>query len=122
MSDLSITIGKGENKTIRFKLKTDLFENTDKLLFAIKNDVTSKNYIKTYEKNVNELDVEIVDNKNQYTFSIVLDTETTRSLELRTYYYDLTLIDQYGEEKPLVKPQRITITGTIGASLEKVGA
>lgn len=114
---MEIRIGQGESKTIRFKLTTAMFVNSDKLLFAVKNDVSSCEYIYSVQENVSDLTVEDVgEGKSLYTFTVVLTTEMTRALARRTYYYDLTLIDEYGEEKPLVAPQPLVIVGTIGAS------
>jgi hypothetical protein len=123
-----IKIGKGESKSIIFKItdKDNIFIGTDKLLFAVKFDATSKNFLFSKETLIGSLTPEIVVIEGveykQYSFLVQITTETSRSLQLGNYYYDLTLIDTYGEEKPLTTPTAFEIIKTIGASLEKVGS
>lgn len=115
---LDIRIGKGESKNLIFRITTDAFSETDKLLFAMKLFSDSKQFIHTKENIVSELEIE----DGKYIFLVPITTEFSRSLIQDTnYYYDITLINQAGEEKPLMFPAKFTICSTIGASLDKVG-
>lgn len=122
MGVLELRVGQGESKTLRFKLTTSEFVDSDKLLFAVKNDVSSCEYEYSLQANVGELAYEDVgEGKKKYTFTVVLASDLTRGLARRTYYYDLTLIDEYGEEMPLITPQPLVVSGTVGASTKKGG-
>lgn len=115
MGNLTIQVGQGENKTINFKITTNMFNSTDKLLFALKSDLTTRKHILSTESNVDDLDY----SEGVYTFVVEITSEQSRSLAVRPYYYDLTLIDQYNQAKPLMDPQEFVVTGTVGASVKK---
>lgn len=91
-------------------------------MFALKNDVSSCEYEYEVTANVGDLPVEdLGEGVKKYTFVVMLASAFTRGLDRRTYYYDLTLIDENGEEVPLVAPQPLVVGGTIGASTAKRG-
>ena len=114
MGNLTIQVGQGESKTIIFKITTEIFDNTDKLLFAVKPDCAGRKHVVFAESEVSDLDY----SEGVYTFVVTLTSEQTRGLAIRTYYYDLTLIDQYGQAKPLMDPQELILNGTVGASVK----
>ena len=115
MGNLTIQVGQGETKTINFKITTEMFETSDKLLFAVKTDFAGRKHVLTVEREVSNLDLD----NGVYTFVVTLSSEQTRALTIRTYYYDLTLIDEYGQAKPLMDPQEFIVNGTIGASVKR---
>ena len=115
MENLTLQVGQGENKTITFKITTTVFTNTDKLLFAVKPDCAGRKHVLSVEEVVANLDLE----QGVYTFVVNLTSDQTRSLAIRSYFYDLTLIDQYGQAKPLMDPQEFIVNGTIGASVKR---
>lgn len=91
-------------------------------MFALKNDVSSCEYEYEVTANVDDLPVEdLGEGVKKYTFVVMLASTFTRGLDRRTYYYDLTLIDENGEEVPLVAPQPFVVGGTVGASTAKRG-
>ena len=115
MGNLTIQIGQGETKTINFKITTSMFVNTDKLLFAVKTDCAGRKYVLSVESSVSTLDL----TNGVYTFVVNLNSEQTRNLAIRTYFYDLTLIDEYGQAKSLISPQEFIVNGTVGASVKR---
>lgn len=92
-------------------------------MFALKNDVSSCEYEYEVTEDVADLPVEDTDvaEVKRYTFVVSLASNFTRGLDRRTYYYDLTLIDEHGEEVPLLAPQPFVVSGTVGASTAKRG-
>lgn len=112
MGNLTIQIGQGENKTINFQITTNQFKSSDTILFAVKTDATSRKQIITTASSVPSLDLD----DGVYTFVVTLTSEQTRALAVRTYYYDLTLIDEYGQAKPLMKPEELIVCASVGAS------
>lgn len=115
MGNLTIQVGQGESKTISFKITTTVFNNTDKLLFAIKPDCAGRKHVLFVEEDVSNLDL----TEGVYTFVVNLTSDQTRSLAIRTYYYDLTLIDEYGQAKSLMTPEEFIVNGTVGASVKR---
>ena len=110
---MAIQIGKGAKKDLIFRIETDEFVQTDTLLFAIELAEDEETLIMEYSKPVSEID--IVDGR--YNFIVPLNSEFTITLDETDYLFDLTLIDVYGQKKPLMKPETITIINTVGASI-----
>lgn len=110
---MAIQIGKGATKTLIFKIKTDEFVPTDSLLFAMELASDEETLVKEYSQLVSELTLE----DGKYNFIVNLDSDFTITLDQTDYLFDLTLVDQYGQKKPLMKPDIITIINTVGASI-----
>ncbi len=110
---MAIEIGKGATRTLTFKIKTDEFVQTDTLLFAMELAEDEETVVMEYRQPVDELMLEA----GVYNFIVPLKSEFTITLDQTDYLFDVTLVDQYGEKTPLMKPETITITNTVGASI-----
>lgn len=120
MADV-ISIGKGEYKSIIFKITDNdsLFLDTDKLLFAVRKNINDNlSFAFSEEILIGDLTPVIVDGKNVYSFLVNITSQDSRKLS-GNYYYDITLITINNEEKPLIAPTLFSIIDTVGASVEK---
>lgn len=120
MSNLALTIGKGESKNFIFKLtdKDGIFVPTDRIFFAIKRGETEREFVFVHEAEIGELEL----SASVYSFLVPITSEVSRAFNITNYLYDLTLIKADGEEKPLIfPPKSFKVIGTIGASIAKEG-
>ena len=108
-----IQIGQGETKSLTFKITTAEFVSSDTLLFAMKSSGYDKKIVKKFSQSVSELTLE----EGVYSFIVTFSGEETANLPVGAYYYDLTLIDEYGEKEQLMKPRALSIVPTVGASI-----
>lgn len=110
-----IKFGQGETRSLIFKITTQVFVSSDILLFAMKNSGYEKAIVKEYQQSVSELELE----EGVYSFVVPFTGEETSALPKGVYLFDLTLINEYGEKKTLMKPRTLAIVPTIGASMEE---
>ena len=109
----SYIIGQGEDREIVFEIEDtqNVLTETDTILFAMAD--IDKNLKYSYSQLVENLPKE----NNIYTFVVTLNSQLTKSFDIKTYLFDITLIK--GDEKiQLLKPKSLTIVKTIGASAE----
>lgn len=114
--DSGIAIGQGETKSLIFKIKTAEFVGSDTLLFAMKNTGYDTSVVMEFSQKVEDITLE----DEKYNFIVPFSSAETLALAIGEYLFDLTLIDENGEKKQLIKPRKLSITPTIGASISEV--
>lgn len=109
----AIIIGQGEDIDLVFEIedKQGIFKSEDAILFAMK-DIDG-NVKHSYSKLVSELEPL----NNIYPFIVEFTSALTLSLDIATYFFDVTLIDGDKKHPLIAPPNTIRIEKTVGASI-----